>query len=107
MSNGYMRPTQRSRDSRTVTLVPARANSWAVIRPAAPAPTITKCIRRNGAIAAWLAGDDAPMEWGSSRSGSGAFVRGAERADLAGGVLQLLIAQLRGQLVLFGQRQQS
>jgi len=32
---------------------------------------------------------------------------GAERADLAGGVLQLFIAQLRRHLVLLGQREES
>src|SRR5216684_7678481 len=35
-----MRPPHRSRASRTVTLLPARASSRAAIRPAAPAPTI-------------------------------------------------------------------
>src|SRR5205823_12159114 len=34
-------------------------------------------------------------------------MRGAERADLAGGVLQLFIAQLQRHLVLLGQREQA
>src|SRR4051812_18068597 len=36
-----MRPPQRSRASRIVTVLPARASSRAAIRPAAPAPTMT------------------------------------------------------------------
>src|SRR3954464_2877309 len=38
-----MRPPQRSRASRIVTVLPARASSRAAIRPAAPAPTMTIC----------------------------------------------------------------
>src|SRR4051794_29180909 len=38
-----MRPPQRSRTSRIVTALPARASSRAAIRPAAPAPTMTIC----------------------------------------------------------------
>ena len=54
---------------------------------------------------AWVAGDDAPADWSLSRSGGRARVRsGAESTYLAGGVLQLLIAQLRRHIVLLGQR---
>src|SRR5712671_6196792 len=45
-----MRPPQRSRASTMVTLLPARASSRAVIRPAAPAPTIRKAVKCRGAI---------------------------------------------------------
>src|SRR6266478_1013385 len=45
-----MRPPQRSRASRMVTLLPAPASSRAVIRPAAPAPTTRKSVRCRGAI---------------------------------------------------------
>src|SRR3954454_7723802 len=38
---------------------------------------------------------------------SSALVRGAEISDMSGGVLQLLIAQLRRHAVLLGQREQS
>src|SRR5579885_3818046 len=38
-----MRPPQRSRASRIVTCLPARASSRAASRPAAPAPTTTTC----------------------------------------------------------------
>jgi len=52
-----------------------------------------------------VAGDDAPADWSLSRSGGRARVRsGAESTYLAGGVLQLLIAQLRRHIVLLGQR---
>src|SRR3954452_11900165 len=38
-----MRPPQRSRASRIVTLLPSRPSARAAIKPAAPAPTITMC----------------------------------------------------------------
>src|ERR1700716_1342666 len=44
-----MRPPQRSRASRMVTFLPARASSRAAIRPAAPAPTI-----KTWAIKTWV-----------------------------------------------------
>src|SRR3984893_5765894 len=44
-----MRPPQRSRASTIVTPLPARASSRAVIRPAAPAPTIRKFVKGGGA----------------------------------------------------------
>ena len=47
---GFMHPPHRSRASRMVTFLPARASSRAVIRPAAPAPTITKWVGDSGAI---------------------------------------------------------
>src|SRR6266850_4294843 len=43
-----MRPPHRSRASRIVTLLPARASSRAVMRPVAPAPTIRKCVGCRG-----------------------------------------------------------
>src|SRR5438132_1712561 len=130
-----MRPPQRSRASTMVTLLPARASSRAVIRPAAPAPTIRKFAGCSGAIMLGDIGLDLVLtgvggsateagpwhrrqglgggrrcpraDWSWCRSGRRALMRGAERANLAGGVLQLRIAQLRRHLVLLGQRQQS
>src|SRR5262249_40075546 len=46
-----MRPPQRSRASRMVTFLPARASSRAAIRPAAPAPTIKTWFGDRTAIA--------------------------------------------------------
>src|ERR1700694_3784889 len=104
-----MRPPQRSRASTMVTLLPARASSRAVIRPAAPAPTIKKFVGCRGAIndRARTAGDDAPLDRSLCRSGRPFLVPGAERSYLAGGVLQLLILQLRRHVVLLGERQES
>src|SRR5712691_5065658 len=116
-----MRPPQRSRPSTIVTLLPARASSRAVIRPAAPAPTTRKFARCSGAIMLGdigldlaLTGVEGPWHrcqglgggircsranWRLPRSGGRDLVRrGAERADLAGGVLQFLIAQPRRHL---------
>src|SRR6266852_4659374 len=45
-----MRPPHRSRASTIVTLLPARASSRAVMRPAAPAPTTRKFVRCRGVI---------------------------------------------------------
>src|SRR4051812_34025808 len=45
-----MRPPHRSRASRIVTCLPARANSHAAISPAAPAPTTTTCFGSLGDI---------------------------------------------------------
>src|SRR6516164_9901414 len=46
-----MRPPHLWRASKTVTRLPARASSRAAIRPAAPAPTIRKCVRCESAMA--------------------------------------------------------
>src|SRR5439155_22106018 len=123
-----MRPPHRSRASTIVTLLPARASSRAVIRPAAPAPMTRKFAGCSGAIMLGDIGlggsatEEGPWhcrqglgggrrcpraDWSWCRSGRRALMRGAERAYLAGGVLQLRIAQLRRHLVLLGQRQQS
>src|SRR5262245_5874940 len=45
-----MRPPQRSRASRIVTLRPARASSRPALRPAAPAPTTMMCAALTGSL---------------------------------------------------------
>src|SRR5438105_2707973 len=101
-----MRPPQRSRASTMVTRLPARASSRAVMRPAAPAPTIRNFV---GCVAkAEMVEDDAAADWSWSRSGRRILLRGgADRAYLAGGVLQFLVAELRRHVVLLGQREES
>src|SRR5439155_19766907 len=52
--------------------------------------------------------DDAAADWSWSRSDRRILVRGGgDRAYLAGGVLQFLVAQLRRYVVLLGQREES
>src|SRR5215469_4788316 len=55
-----MRPPQRSRASSIVTRLPARASSRAVISPAAPAPTTTKCVRCRAAAGITMLADCVP-----------------------------------------------
>src|SRR5438552_2135712 len=101
-----MRPPHRSRASTIVTRLPARASSRAVMRPAAPAPTIRKFVRC--VAKAWAAEANAAAGGSWSRSGGRNLVRGsAEGAYLAGSVLQLLVAQLRRHVILLGQREEA
>src|SRR5258705_5817076 len=67
MGSGKMRPPQRSRASTMVTLLPARASSRAVIRPAAPAPTIRKAVKCREAIMLGDVGLDPVLASGRER----------------------------------------
>src|SRR5215469_4054691 len=60
-----MRPPHRSRASRIVTRLPARASSRAVIKPAAPAPTTTNSVRcRVAAVIIKTSLESCPMRQG-------------------------------------------
>src|ERR1700730_6068348 len=90
-----MRPPQRSRASSIVTSLPARASSRVAIRPAAPAPITTKCVRCRGDIDYLEPGHLSQIVGGSSPSRARPFdrlaagVRRIDRENPAGGTGKL------------------